>query len=102
MRGIQVSGDLSSHFNQKGLYVLASAQPDEGAFEKPEWHHGAFTYAILKGLEGSADINDNHQIDIIELFQYVESKVADITAGRQHPHFQMGGGSLPLFALPPH
>ena len=100
MRGIEVGGDLSSHFNQRGLFVLAAAQPDEGAFEKSEWGHGALTYTILKGLKGHADLNNNNQIDIVELFHYVEAQVADLTNGKQHPHFRMGGGSLPLFALP--
>ena len=47
-----------------------------------------------------ADFNKNRQVDIIELFHYVEAQVAELTDGQQHPHFRMGGGSLPLFSLP--
>jgi carboxyl-terminal processing protease len=100
MRGIQLSGDLSSPFQKQGLYVIAAARSDEGAFEKDSWEHGALTLAILNGLKGDADFDQNHQIDVLELFHFVESQVADMTNGYQHPHFQMGGGTLPLFAIP--
>jgi len=101
MRGVDRSQPkLSSLFNQRGLYVLSASRPDEEAMENSEWSHGAFTYAILDGLTGKADADKNKQIDIVELFHYVEYQVADITNGFQHPHFQMGGGSLPLYSLP--
>jgi len=92
--------DLSSPFKKKGFYTLAAAQPNEGAIEKQEWGHGAFTYAILEGLKGEADSNRNQEVDVVELFHYVEARVADLTDGQQHPHFRMGGGSLPLAACP--
>ena len=48
---------------------------------------------------GDADYDHDGQVDVIELFQYVERRVIDLTDGRQHPHFRMGGGSLPIKAL---
>jgi TRAP-type mannitol/chloroaromatic compound transport system substrate-binding protein len=99
MRGLRGGQDLSRPFARKGYYALAAAYPDESAAENDQWGHGAFTYAILEGLRGQADVNKDGLIDVLELFHYVESRVADLTGGRQHPHFHMGGGSLPLSAL---
>ncbi len=100
MRGIKAGQDLSRSFARKGFYTLAAAYPNEGAMERKDWGHGAFTYAILEGLKGKADVNSDRQVDVIELFHYVEARVAGLTDGRQHPHFHMGGSSLPLAALP--
>jgi uncharacterized caspase-like protein len=98
MRGIEVTPDLSSAFQRKGTYVLAAASADEAAVEAGTWGHGAFTHAILSGLKGGADYNSDRIVDILELFHYVEARVADMTKGQQHPRFQMGGGALPLCA----
>lgn len=98
MRGIEVTPDLSSAFQRKGTYVLAAASADEAAVEAGTWEHGAFTHAILSGLKGDADYNNDRIVDVLELFHYVEARVADMTRGQQHPRFQMGGGALPLFA----
>ena len=98
MRGIEVTPDLSSAFQRKGTYVLTAASADEAAVEAGTWGHGAFTHAILSGLKGGADYNSDRVVDILELFHFVEARVADMTSGQQHPRFQMGGGALPLFA----
>jgi len=99
-RGIGVTPDLSSAFDRKGTYVLAAASADEVAVESSSWGHGVFTHAILSGLKSGADYNGDQKVDILELFHYVEAMVADLTKGQQHPRFQMGGGSLPLYELP--
>ncbi len=99
-RGIGVTPDLSSAFDRKGTYVLAAASADEAAIESSSWGHGVFTHAILSGLKSGADYNGDQKVDILELFHYVEAMVADLTKGQQHPRFQMGGGSLPLYELP--
>jgi carboxyl-terminal processing protease len=98
MRGIGVTPDLSSAFQRKGTYVIAAASADEAAVEAGTWGHGAFTYAILSGLKGGADYNSDRIVDVLELFHYVEARVAEMTKGQQHPRFQMGGGALPLCA----
>jgi tetratricopeptide (TPR) repeat protein len=96
MRGVQSGQDLSQAFASEGFYSLAAAHPDEGAAETSNLMHGVFTYAILEGLRRQADLNGDKIIDTIELFHYVEYRVAELTNGLQHPHFYMGGGSLPL------
>ena len=55
--------------------------------EDGTWGHGAFTHAILSGLKGVADYNDARIVDVLELFHYVEARVAEMTRGQQHPRF---------------
>ena len=99
MRGVSAGQDLSAPFKREGMFVLAAAQASEQAQERSSWRHGAFTYALIGGLDGKADFDRDGYVDVVELFKYVERQVADMTDGRQHPHYRMSGGSLPLKAL---
>lgn len=53
--------------------------------------HGYFTKALVKGLRGLADTNNDKQITVLELFKYVHGdvtnriKVNDPGYGQQHP-----------------
>ena len=100
LRGVRVGVDLASPFTRKGFYTISAAQSHQGALESAKWGHGAFTEALLAGLHGQADRNQDRVIDVIELFHFTERRVADLTEGQQHPHFYMEGSSLPLLALP--
>ena len=37
----------------------------------PEAEHGLFSYYLMKGMEGEADANDDHQITSGELHEYI-------------------------------
>lgn len=47
--------------------------------------HGAFTYSVVKGLEGFADHNDDRFVDAGELASYVRESVPKLTNGKEHP-----------------
>ena len=47
--------------------------------------HGAFTYSILKGLEGAADQNKTNKVTAGGLRDYVRTDVATETGNKQHP-----------------
>jgi hypothetical protein len=100
LRGIKLGYDLSTPFNRRGIFVLSATQPHEQAHESKEWQHGAFTYAVVEGIKGEADFDKDKIIDTIKLFHYVERRVVKMTNGKQHPRFQMGGGSLPIGVIP--
>ena len=38
--------------------------------------HGLFSYFVMKGLEGSADLNEDNKITTGELHVYVQKKVS--------------------------
>jgi len=84
--------------NVSGLYILGASKPEEKSLENIQFRlpheirgHGAFTYALLKGLSGDADKDHNHAISLEELFEYTAKTVPQLTGGLQHPYFKTEG-----------
>jgi hypothetical protein len=75
----------------KGRAVLTASGPDEAAQEDPELGHGVFTYHLLEGLHGAADlipqgaITPDGIITIAEVYNYIFGKVEKATGGQQTP-----------------
>jgi hypothetical protein len=69
----------------KGRVVLTASGPDEPAQESADLAHGIFTYYLLDGLRGAADLSGDGEIDIHEIYRYVSEQVARVTRGRQNP-----------------
>lgn len=86
--GQQPSQDELAHalLREARVLVFAASRGLEVSLEKPELMHGAFTYAILKGLEGEADLIADGRITISELQAYVANRVKQLTDDIQHPH----------------
>jgi uncharacterized caspase-like protein len=66
---------------------LMAARPRELSLEGPDFGggHGAFTYSVLKGLEGAADENHDGFVTAGELIDFVTADVPKRTRDRQHP-----------------
>lgn len=75
----------SFNYGQGGLVVFSAAQGSELSQERPEWGHGAFTKALLEGLNGKADANRNGEITTAELDSYLTNRVPELTDGAQTP-----------------
>ena len=71
------------------VVVMSSSTGKEFSQEAYEWGHGAFTKAILEGLNGSANMNRNNAIKFKELDIYVSREVKKLINGRQHPTTQV-------------
>ncbi len=69
----------------KGRVVLAASRANEVSAERPDMQHGVFTYYLLEGLRGKADLDGDNMITIDELYNYVSQKVPAATAQNQHP-----------------
>ena len=76
---------LVKELQDSGAVVFASSRGRELSIEKPEWGHGAFTYALLQGLNGEATRLHPDVITMKELDAYVSAKVPQLTQGMQHP-----------------
>jgi len=63
-----------------GITVFSATSGKEISSAWPEKKHGLFTYFLLKGFQGNADINANKQITIGELKNYILQNVSE-TAG---------------------
>ena len=65
---------------------LMASRPKEFSIEGPEFHdHGAFTYYLVNGLQGDADVNQDKVVDVNEIIAYVRDQVAKGTHDKQHP-----------------
>ena len=66
---------------------LMAARPKELSLEGPEFGggHGAFTYSVLKGLEGAADGDHDGFVTAGELIDFVSADVPAMTRNKQHP-----------------
>lgn len=81
---------------------LMASRPKEVSYEGPQYGggHGAFTYSVLKGLQGGADENKDQTVNVTEIIDYVRTQVASNTGGKQHPRdFGNMDNSTPLSDL---
>jgi uncharacterized caspase-like protein len=88
----------------RGRAIITASRPAEVSIELPELGHGIFTYYLVTGLKGAADLNRDRIVSLQELYEYVEQQVttkARAVGGNQHP--VMKGeleGVLPLTKVP--
>jgi len=79
-----------------------ASRPKEVSYEGPQYGggHGAFTYSVLKGLQGAADDNKDQAVNVTEIIEYVRTQVATQTNNKQHPRdFGNMDNSTPLSDL---
>ena len=68
--------------------VLTAARGDQTAKPLEEAKHGMFSYFLMKGMEGEADINNDNKITAGELHSYIQSNVTQQSNGSQTPELQ--------------
>lgn len=86
------SGEMDDNFFRlpnidRELVRFLACQPNESSFEGPEFGggFGAFTYYLLRGMQGDADANKDKITDVNELSGFLRSGVASATGNRQNP-----------------
>lgn len=79
-------------FSETGRAVMTSSDVNEIAQEGKRWGggHGVFSWALLEGLRGEADLNGDHFVTAGELFDFVQNRVSVETGGRQNPRVLPG------------
>jgi uncharacterized caspase-like protein len=82
--------DISSVVNElasaeNGVVVFSAATGRQSSLEDPAWGNGAFTKAVVEGIEGKADMQNSGRITIKELDYYVAERVKQLTDGKQSP-----------------
>lgn len=76
----------------KSLFSLTASRDRESSFESARWGggHGAFTYYVMKGMEGEADTSGDGVVSADELAEYVHNNVREATAQQQNPTSDRG------------
>jgi hypothetical protein len=78
-----VVNELASAEN--GAVVFASSTGRQFSFEDPNWGNGAFTKAVVEGINGKADYTGKGKITINMLDLYISERVKELTKGKQTP-----------------
>jgi hypothetical protein len=58
-----------------GFTVLTASSPEQISSSSPELQHGIFSFYLMKGMEGDADINKDGKITTGEMQQYLFENV---------------------------
>lgn len=80
-----MTGALNDMGDEKAVVVLAGSAGRQSAQEADEWNNGAFTKAILEGLNGKADYARTGRITPPLLHTYVSTRVKSMTDNQQTP-----------------
>jgi WD40 repeat protein len=74
------------------IVVFAATDSGEPAYEPDDLGHGVFTFALTQGLAGRAAHDDEGNIGLGALQQYVHDQVVGLSDGAQTPMFRNTGG----------
>jgi uncharacterized caspase-like protein len=72
----------------KGRAIITASRASEVSIELPELGHGVFSFYLVQGLRGAADLDRDGVVTVQELYQYLEEQVAQrsrAVGGNQHP-----------------
>lgn len=96
---------LALSTTKEGWAIITASRGGEVSLESDKWGngHGAFTYFLLEGLNGKADVAGNYNgiVTLAEAFDYLENRVKRATQNAQHPVIAGNfDNNLPLGFLP--
>lgn len=80
---VGVVNELASAEN--GAVVFAASTGNQYSLENPVWKNGAFTLAVVEGVNGRADYTSKGRITINMLDLYISERVKELTKGQQTP-----------------
>ena len=87
--------------NDTNLVIIMSSESDEVSAENPKLRQGTFSYYLLRGLKGKADLNKDKVITLKELFPYIKANVLNFTNNKQTPFIEgKAPQNMPIGFLP--
>jgi hypothetical protein len=92
----RIANKLSSA--EYGVIVFSASHGKQLSYESELWGNGAFTKALVEGLDGNADFRDEGTVTYRGLDYYVGGAVSRLTEGAQTPVTTVPAG-LPDFGL---
>jgi uncharacterized caspase-like protein len=55
--------------------VITASAPDQISSSSPDLKHGIFSYYLMKGMEGDADLNKDGKTTVAEMQEYLTDMV---------------------------
>ena len=87
IRNNRLNSVLENFLHGTETYGLLASAPGENSIESERFGggHGAFSYFLLRGLNGDADEDSSRNVVAEELYEYVRSNVRNATRRKQNP-----------------
>ena len=73
---MRVVADETVESLPKNFTIFSASQLDQISSGIKDAQHGIFSYFLMKGLEGNADINKDNKITNGELLSYMDDKIS--------------------------
>lgn len=84
---------LMKDASDDAIVAFSATNTQQDALELADLGHGVFTAAVVKGLNGAADIAQEQEVRVFDLGTYVEREVRKLTRGLQTPDFYKKPGA---------
>ncbi|QWR77201.1 caspase family protein [Candidatus Magnetomonas plexicatena] len=68
---------------ENGVILFASSKRNQASLESGAWRNGAFTKAVLEGLNGEAKLNNDGLVTVDSLNHYTADRVKELTNKKQ-------------------
>ena len=81
-------------YGGKGRLVISASDITEKSVELSQYGHGAFTYYLLRGLQGEADQEESGVVTAEGLWQYLENRVSEASRATGKPQTPVLIGQL--------
>jgi uncharacterized caspase-like protein len=75
----------AQNLNDARLAVILSSTQDQTSLEMPSLGQGLFSYHLMRGIRGAADLNKDKYVTAGELFLYTRKYVTENSNGKQIP-----------------
>lgn len=99
-RGAAEEKAIAQLARSTGTFWITSTGAEQFASEFAKLGHGIFTYALLEGIGGAADVNKDQRLTIRELSTYIENKVPELSeqlkGTAQFPSAYSFGNDFPI------
>jgi hypothetical protein len=99
-RGAAEEKAIAQLARSTGTFWITSTGSDQFASEFAKLGHGIFTYTLLEGIGGAADVNNDQRLTIRELSTYIENKVPELSeqlkGTAQFPSAYSFGNDFPI------
>lgn len=99
-RGAAEEKAIAQLARSTGTFWITSTGAEQFATEFSKLGHGIFTYALLEGINGAADVNKDQRLTIRELSTFIENKVPELSeqfkGTPQFPSAYSFGNDFPL------
>lgn len=99
-RGVAEEKAIAQLARSTGTFWITSTGSNQFASEFEKLGHGIFTYSLIEGVNGKADVNNDKKLTIRELSTYIENKVPELSeqlkGAAQYPSAYSFGNDFPI------